>query len=110
MDTEQKLRRIAQIKEEIDRLDAQLIIPEMYADMLRWTNSNGIIKAYPKRPLSITAHKLFEKAFKKAGGAYVSNNGDHYYELVTKPRVMSDTVVSRAYHELQENGVFEEAT
>ena len=87
-----------------------LDLPDCYRNMLKWTNSNGIIKAYPKRKLSMAAHNEVVKAFKKAGGAYVSNNGNHYYELVTKPRMMSDTAVSRAYRELQENGVFEEAT
>ena len=110
MDTEQKLRRIAQIIEELKKQERQhLKIPEVYGDMLVWTRQNGIIKAVPKKPLSISAHNLILKAFKRAGGAFVSNNGINYFELPVEPcmrNVLPD--VSRAYYELQENGVFEE--
>lgn len=71
-----------------------------YADMLRWTQTREVIKATPKRKLSMRAHKIIRKAFKRRGGDYVSNNG-HYFELVLAPRQLSPQhKIAVAFHEL----------
>lgn len=81
-------------------------LPTCYANKLKWTQQNGVIKATPKRKLSQVAHNVIEKTFKRAGGSFVNNNGNWYFELVLRPRQESDSAVSRAFHEIMKEGMF----
>lgn len=80
-------------------------LPWYYVEMLDWRVENGIVKAYPKKPLSDVAHKAVLSAFKRWGGKFVSHNGVAYFELILdKWRSMSTQVavdMKRAYEELQ---------
>jgi len=80
-------------------------IPWYYAKLLDWHIENGVVKAFPKKPLSQEAHKWILRAFYKWGGKFVSHNGVAYYELVLEPRTSMSTPVAekirRAYEELQ---------
>lgn len=79
-------------------------LPWYYAELLKWRVENGILKVFPKLPVSDRAHKAILKAFRRWGGKYVSWNGRDWYELVLEPRMASTPVavnVKRAYEELQ---------
>jgi len=81
-------------------------LPWYYAEMLKWTQENGIIKAFPKRKLSDKAHKNVLAAIRKWGGKYVSHNGQRYYEIVlgrdpVSASTQTSVNVKRAYEELQ---------
>jgi len=79
-----------------------------YANLLKWTQTDSIIKATPKRQLSDTAHKIILTIFERQGGNFVSNGGTHYFELVLKPRQLSPNgKIAVAYSELVKEGVFE---
>ena len=79
-------------------------LPWNYAEMLEWTQENGYVKAFPKRPLSDRAHKIILVAFRKWGGKFVRHDGVAYFEVaVDKPTSTSTKVavdVKRAYEEL----------
>ena len=78
-------------------------LPWYYAELLDWRVENGVVKAYPKKPLSDTAHKEVLKAFRKWGGKYVRWNGKDWFEAVVEPRQPSTPVaveIKRAYEEL----------
>lgn len=82
-------------------------MPWCYKELLQWTQTDGIIKATPKRKLSYTAHKLIRKAFQQLGGDFVSKSGECYFELVLSPRKFSpNSKIAQAYHELERNGIF----
>lgn len=57
-------------------------LPWHYAELLEWRVENGVVKAFPKKPLSDAAHREVVKAFKRWGGGYVSHNGVAYFEAV----------------------------
>lgn len=57
-------------------------LPWYYAEMLEFAEENGILKAFPKKPLSDKAHREIKKAFKRWGGKYVRWNGRDWFELV----------------------------
>ena len=80
-------------------------LPWYYAEMLDWTLENGILKAYPKKPLSDAAHKQILRVFRRWGGKYVRWNGRDWYELVVEPRKGVSTEaaasVKKAYLELK---------
>jgi len=79
-------------------------LPWYYAELLEWKEENGIVKAYPKAPLSDVAYHTILGAFKRWGGKYVSWNGQHYFELVLEgARSVSTEAaekVRRAFEEL----------
>ena len=83
------------------------VLPPQYRNMLVWHRANGVVKATPKKTLSDSAHKTVLKAFKRVGGKYVSNKGQHYFEVCPR-KECSDGVIAEAFFELQRNGVFKE--
>lgn len=87
----------------------KLNIPECYKNMLRWTFQDGIIKAFPKRKLSLLSHKIIQKGFERAGGSFVSNNGTHYFELVLSPRKLSQNGKIAVAFRVLDGQIFEEA-
>lgn len=82
-----------------------------YANMLTWTVEDKIVKAVPKRQLSDRSHYIITRVFKHFGGNFVSKGGEHYFELVLRPRQLSaGNRIAKAYMELMSDGVFEETT
>ena len=80
-------------------------LPWYYAEMLDWHVENGVVKAFPKKPLSDTAHREISKWFKRQGGKFVRHNGVAYFERVFTPQNSASTVtavqIRKAYEELQ---------
>lgn len=78
-----------------------------YTSMLTWTVEDKIVKAVPKRRLSLQSHKFILWVFKHYGGAFVSREGEHYFELVLRPRQLSRIgKIAVAYQQLMKEGVF----
>jgi len=81
-------------------------LPWYYAEMLDWHVEGDIVKAFPKRRLSMVAHKTILRVFRRWGGKFVSHNGDHYFELVIGKGVSSTSTqtavdIKRAYERIQ---------
>lgn len=79
-------------------------LPWYYAELLEWRVENGFVKAFPKKPLSDSAHREVSRAFRRWGGKFVSHNGSRYFEAPVN-RVSSESTkvavdIARAYVEL----------
>jgi len=79
-------------------------LPWYYAELLDWHVEAGVVKAYPKKPLSDMAHKHVLRAFRRWGGHYVRHNGECWFEAALEPRQASTPVaekIAKAWEELQ---------
>ena len=90
---------LIEVQMELASVDSRLVC------WLEWIDENGFIKAYPKRKLSMQAHKNIKKFFNKLGGRHVFWDGEEYYEVAKEPRAQSGRI-ALACKKLVDEGIF----
>jgi len=94
---------LIEVQMELAKRDSRLVT------WLEWTDDNGFIKAYPKRPLSMQAQTSISKTFKRLGGRFAYHKGRAYFELAKEPRAQSGKIAV-ACRKLVDQGIFGETS